>query len=301
MSPKPRTIVAALSVLYLLALTILAAYALHRNNALSLPIPNILAALTIALPSLAGVAIETATSLVTSANNSATSTSNSLTTNSKKPRISPARATQILHLTLAVLLVYETVLATLAGEHVRASDCGLHEVWQGMFHRKDGEGIRAIQDALRCCGFASTRDMAWPFPGSGRDAGACAARYDGAGTVSRCLDGLRGEERKVGWMLMAVPLGVFLWKCLLLAVPTSGSYSWLPSGIQLPGDGERNERRRIEFRDAEEAGEEDSIVDEVRRLNNDSQLASTVEGMRTRPSVLLPRDNTWASASSGGG
>jgi len=301
MSPKPRTIVAALSVLYLLALTILAAYALHRNNALSLPIPNILAALTIALPSLAGVAIETATSLVTSANNSATSTSNSLTTNSKKPRISPARATQILHLTLAVLLVYETVVATLAGEHVRASDCGLHEVWQGMFHRKDGERIRAIQDALRCCGFASTRDMAWPFPGSGRDAGACAARYDGAGTVSRWLDGLRGEERKVGWMLMAVPLGVFLWKCLLLAVPTSGSYSWLPSGIQLPGDGERNERRRIEFRDAEEAGEEDSIVDEVRRLNNDSQLASTVESMRTRPSVLLPRDNTWASASSGGG
>jgi len=189
MSPKPRTIVAALSVLYLLALTILAAYALHRNNALSLPIPNILAALTIALPSLAGVAIETATSLVTSANNSATSTSNSLTTNSKKPRISPARATQILHLTLAVLLVYETVVATLAGEHVRASDCGLHEVWQGMFHRKDGERIRAIQDALRCCGFASTRDMAWPFPGSGRDAGACAARYDGAGTVSRCFCG----------------------------------------------------------------------------------------------------------------
>jgi hypothetical protein len=26
------------------------------------------------------------------------------------------------------------------------------------------------------------------------------------------LDGLRGEERKVGWMLMVVPVGVFLWK-----------------------------------------------------------------------------------------
>jgi hypothetical protein len=56
-----------------------------------------------------------------------------------------------------------------------------------------------------------------------------------------------------------------------------------------------NGHRRIEFRDAEEAGEEDSIIDEVRRLNNDSQLASTVEGTRTRPSALLPRDNTWAS------
>lgn len=107
-------------------------------------------------------------------------------------------------------------------------------------------------------------------------------------------------------LLLLCYMGIYLTlilhlQCLLLAVPTSGSYSWLPSGIQLPGDGERNERRRIEFRDAEEAGEEDSIVDEVRRLNNDSQLASTVEGMRTRPSVLLPRDNTWASASSGGG
>jgi hypothetical protein len=30
--------------------------------------------------------------------------------------------------------------------------------------------------------------------------------------VRRCLDGLRGEERKVGWMLMVVPVGVFLWK-----------------------------------------------------------------------------------------
>jgi hypothetical protein len=82
---------------------------------------------------------------------------------------------------------------------------------------------------------------------------------------------------------------------LLLALPTNGSRSWLPSGIQLPGEGEHNGHRRIEFRDAEEAGEEDSIIDEVRRLNNDSQLASTVEGTRTRPSALLPRDNTWAS------
>jgi hypothetical protein len=85
-----------------------------------------------------------------------------------------------------------------------------------------------------------------------------------------------------------------LQQVLMLALSNRGSRSWLPSGIQLPGDG--NDRRRIEFRDAEEVGgEEDSIFDEVRRLNNDSQLASTVEGTRTRPSVLLPRDNTWAS------
>jgi hypothetical protein len=39
------------------------------------------------------------------------------------------------------------------------------------------------------------------------------ARFDG--TPGRCLDGLRGEERKVGWMLMVVPLGVFLWEVSL--------------------------------------------------------------------------------------
>jgi len=117
---------------------------------------------------------------------------------------------------VAFLLVYETVVATLAGEHVRASDCGLHEAWQGMFVSKDGEGIRAIQEALGCCGFASPRDMAWPFPGP---AGACVARYNGAGTVGRCLDGLRGEESKVGWMFMVVPIGVFLWKVSFSGTP----------------------------------------------------------------------------------
>ena len=93
-----------------------------------------------------------------------------------------------------------------------------------MFHRKDGEGIRAIQDALGCCGFASTRDMAWPFPGAGRGAGACEARFDG--TASRCLDGLRGEESKVGWMLMVVPIGVFLWKVSNVAFWEGGFLSF---------------------------------------------------------------------------
>lgn len=78
-----------------------------------------------------------------------------------------------------------------------------------MFVAKDGEGIRAIQEVLGCCGFASTRDMAWPFPGQGRQAGECEARAEGR--VVRCLDGLRGEESGVGGMLFAVPVGVVVW------------------------------------------------------------------------------------------
>lgn len=78
-----------------------------------------------------------------------------------------------------------------------------------MFVAKDAQGIRAIQEALGCCGFASTRDMAWPFPGQGRGVGECEARAEGR--VARCLDGLRGEERGAGGMLFAVPVGVVVW------------------------------------------------------------------------------------------
>ena len=196
---------------YLLLLTTLAAYALHRNDYLSLPIPNILGALCIALPPLAGVALETTLSLIATANR-AYSKPLALTTtnNNNRNRLSPARAAQIQQTVLALLLIYETAIATLAGTYLHASECGLREKWQGMFHAKDAQGIRAIQEALKCCGFGSTKDMAWPFPGQGRGAGECVARAEGV--VGRCLDGLRGEERKVGWMLLAVPVGVFVWK-----------------------------------------------------------------------------------------
>jgi hypothetical protein len=231
---KPRTIIISLSALvrpqkppnlkspqtntnphqYLLLLTTLAAYALHRNDYLSLPIPNILGALCIALPPLAGVALETTISLLATANNNSSKSLSLTTTTNNRSRISPARATQIQHSVLALLLIYETAIATLAGTYLHAPECGLREKWQGMFHAKDSQGIRAIQEALKCCGFGSTKDMAWPFPGQGRGAGECVARAEGA--VGRCLDGLRGEERRVGWMLLAVPVGVFVWKVSLM-------------------------------------------------------------------------------------
>ncbi|KAM0721027.1 hypothetical protein Q7P37_003312 [Cladosporium fusiforme] len=291
---KPRTLVTILSTIYLLSLTSLAAYALHKSNHLTLPVPNILGALAIALPPLAGLALETTTSLV-KATNQTTPTSNPLSLTPNRPaKITASRANLILNLTIAFLLIYETVLATLAGTHLRPSNCRLQETWQGMFRGKDAEGIRAIQDALACCGLRSAADMAWPFPGAGRSGRECEARFDD-GVVPRCLDGWRGEEKAVGGMLVGVAVGVFVWKVLLLIVPTSGSHSWLPSGIQLPGDTDRH--RQIEYHDAEEAGEEDSLADEVRRLNSDSELASAVEGTRERGSVLLPHENGWAASS----
>lgn len=54
--------------------------------------------------------------------------------------------------------------------------CELSTLWQRLFRGKDAKTIRAIQDALECCGFRSVKDMAWPFPPA--DVATCATRFD---------------------------------------------------------------------------------------------------------------------------
>ncbi|KAF2768672.1 hypothetical protein EJ03DRAFT_273808 [Teratosphaeria nubilosa] len=192
-----RQIIAAISVLYLLALTIIGAFALHTAHAYSQPIPDILCALTVALPPLAGVALETILSCHTHL--------------ATKGQLQTSRIFQVVVL---FFITYETVLATLAGTHISPSgslNCALRERWQNMFRVKDGEGIRAIQDAFQCCGLESVRDMAFPFPSAseGRDADACVVAYH---RDRACLDAWRGQERQVAIMLLVVPVAVFAWK-----------------------------------------------------------------------------------------
>lgn len=85
----------------------------------------------------------------------------------------------------AVLQILEgvvtTILATLHGADLApgaARDCELAARWQHLFRAKDARAVRAIQDALQCCGFRSVGDMAWPFPPA--DVPRCAARFDRA-------------------------------------------------------------------------------------------------------------------------
>ncbi|KAK3085201.1 hypothetical protein LTR53_020065, partial [Teratosphaeriaceae sp. CCFEE 6253] len=70
----------------------------------------------------------------------------------------------------------------------------------------------------------------------------------------------------------------------IILFPSSGS-AFLPSAIRLPGeDGSSRPRNAIEYRDVEdtEAGEADSVREEVNRLNKDSNMASYIEGGRVR-------------------
>ncbi|KAI7197778.1 hypothetical protein KC363_g16 [Hortaea werneckii] len=98
MAPTRRQVTLTLSAIYLAALTVLAAFALHHSHVYSLPIPDIVCALALALPPLAGVALETVLSL-----------------DSHLARKGQVHASRIFQATVAAFLIYETVVATLAG------------------------------------------------------------------------------------------------------------------------------------------------------------------------------------------
>jgi len=196
-----KALFTTLSLLHLVILTILAAYALHLTRYYSLPIPTILSAFTLALPPVAGLALSSATSLRT------------LNT-SRNPlnRKNPQAAATWFYVTILVLAIYETAVAALAGTYLGPTGgltCGLEEEWRKLFMNKDGNRIRQIQDAGECCGLHSSKDMAWPFPSKQVEAGTCAARYDRG--VSSCFGFWRQREQIAAGLLLLVVALVFVW------------------------------------------------------------------------------------------
>jgi hypothetical protein len=160
----------------------------------------VISALAIALPPLAGIALEIVISL-----------------NEKLAAKGHLQTSRVFQIVIAFFLVYESVLATLAGAHFSppgSLNCALRETWQKLYSEKDGDSVKRIQDAFQCCGLASDRDMAWPFADAAHGADACILRYEERQGNS-CLVPWRGEEQKVAIMLLVVPVAVFLWKVRL--------------------------------------------------------------------------------------
>lgn len=177
---------------------------MHATQVYSLPIPTGLTAFALALPPVTGLSIEAATSL----------------TRKGAPRRdalalggSQSGSSMPLTLTLAVLVVYETVVATLAGTYIGPPQtlvCGLQDKWEKLYRGRAEATVRGIQDRFNCCGFRKTTHMAWPFQGiNGADSHSCENTF---GRTIGCLGSLRSEEQKVAGMLIAVAVGVFLWK-----------------------------------------------------------------------------------------
>lgn len=72
--------------------------------------------------------------------------------------------------------------------------------------------------------------------------------------------------------------------------------NWLPSTIRLPAENSGNVANRprpaITYRDVEQRADDDSLRQEVNRLNKDSNLATHVETGR-RGRVLPEQANEW--------
>ena len=198
--PNKRHTYTILSAIYLLALTVVAAWALHRTQIHRLPIPTTLAAFTLALPAITGLALE---ALTGTANNNRTII-----------RWSPRLGSQNTWSQYAItaLFILETVLATLAGTYIApagALRCGLDDRWRELYRAKNGKIIGRIQDAFQCCGLHSVVDMAYPFPSKDRTADACKVMY---GRQWSCFDSWREDERIVAALILAVTAGVAAWK-----------------------------------------------------------------------------------------
>ncbi|KAL1640216.1 hypothetical protein SLS58_007167 [Diplodia intermedia] len=103
-------------------------------------------------------------------------------------------------LLIHTLTILTTVLATLSGTYIAPPggaplDCALREQWQALYRAKDGDQIRTIQDALRCCGFRSVYDMAWPFPTSEKGGGTRrSTRFVKSGGSGYRSDGQDGRD-----------------------------------------------------------------------------------------------------------
>lgn len=175
-----------------------------------------------------------------------------------------------------------------------------------MFRAKDGDSISQIQNLLSCCGFQTARDMAFPFPDKTHKADTCELRFE---RHTGCLEAWRDKERLVSGLMMAVTVGVFVWMVVIVATPAVHPIA-VRKVLQSSGfvedvddveDGRGNDTpRRIEYaryRDDPEAetpvGDETSVRREINALNNQSNLASLVEGQRMHPSVLINDSNKW--------
>lgn len=170
---------------------------LSQIRYLSLPISTATPTAAIILPLLTGIGIRGAQSLLTRSND-----------NLLKRGSPPS---WVLPVFFVALVVYETVIATLAVSQMLPSEaltCQLFERWQSLWSNRDAEAIKRIQDAHNCCGFRYLKDKTWPFAGN-HGAETCSIMY---GRDRPCLPAWRRDHQINAGLLLLVAVGTFLVK-----------------------------------------------------------------------------------------
>lgn len=208
------------------------------------------------------------------------------------------------------LVVYETVLATLAVTQMIPSDvlsCGLSEHWQSLWSSHNAEAIKRIQDAHNCCGLNTVKDRAWPFGGN-KGAGTCSITY---GRGQSCLPGWKRDQQINAGLILLVAVGTFLVKGGVLVLYRGRGplmqhirrgYAALTAGeSDVEGGTEAQESRhgqgRIEAPYRDEA-ESDVGIEEVdgerdQRVRAQGDSRDQHGNMILQPSSIRDEDNEW--------
>ncbi|KAK8025557.1 hypothetical protein PG990_003380 [Apiospora arundinis] len=181
---------------FLLALAVVAVYALVESSRLSLPVSLGLAILTVLLPFTAWASVfgpQVFRRLTSSC--------------SKSSGVGGLLQHPFVLFVLQVLQgIASVVIATLWSQGFMGSgqavDCNLQTTWRGFWMAHDGRSIESIQNAFGCCGFKSVRDMAWPSPHG--NVGLC-SELTHRGTS--CAAPWRGTLRRLSGFEFGVALG----------------------------------------------------------------------------------------------
>lgn len=177
----------------MLTIIFLYSYAYSSIRALSLPIPQALALLTVVLPIITGISTHGTSRLLLKSKHNQT----------------PQLTIPLLAI-IGLQLIYETVIGTLALTYIVPPSsliCGLETKWQELYSAKNEDAVKAIQDRFNCCGRRSVVDQAWPFPGSKKTP--CAEMFP---RTRSCLAPWRQAEQVYAGLILIVALAVFIIK-----------------------------------------------------------------------------------------
>lgn len=272
------------SIVYIIILTAVAAYAASRASKLSLPIPKSLAGFTSSLPIIAGLLLEGSYDLIHR--------------RSKRNRPVPSPPPTALYTIIAnaLILVYSTVVITLLGTHMGPTSsllCGLNDRWLSLYRAKDGDAIKTIQDTFKCCGLHSKVDKGFPFQGGKEKVPTCEEKF---GWKQGCFESWRGAEQSMSGVLMVVVGLVVIWQLAIVVVPSTRS-PWFkeilaqpvePADDEEQGNG-NGPRRAIAYQDTD-----NRITEEEDQSENENENGNkgrrAIEG-RTKDALPGERSN----------
>jgi hypothetical protein len=167
------------------AVVIVAIYFTSRGAYFSLPVSTVASCLSIIIPLVTYPTVR----LV------------GLTTpSSSKPRFCVSLVTLAPYILLAINIILLTLATDVLGSPSLQA-CILRDRWLSLFQTKNAKAIRRIQDAMDCCGFRSSHDMAWPFKDKEHGDTACEIAF---GRTTACEGAWAGERQRIMAIMVVI-------------------------------------------------------------------------------------------------